>query len=162
LLRDNLQCTFCTAPIERVVLTLDHLKGRHTHDPKTLVACCWYCNSSRQEESVPAFCRRKGLSYTAVRKRIRRQTSKDLAPFLQVAQLLLANGRSVPPWWTAQLIGAKDAAMRRRRGGDLEEEKPPEAENVQEAEAADPCPWCPSLCAGCAGSPARGDPLVVA
>lgn len=93
-LRDLLRCVYCdkdldprhVKPNER---TLDHVIPTiygGWHESHNLITACRSCNSSRQDKDLELFCSEETIA------RIKKQTDKDMAPFLQWAQQLLDRG----------------------------------------------------------------------
>ena len=96
--RDNLACVYCGATMEEGArLTLDHvvpcLLGG-TNEAGNLVTACLACNSAKQARSIAEFgmmLADKGVNPDGLAARIRKQTGRELAPFLAVAKAIEAS-----------------------------------------------------------------------
>lgn len=96
--RDGFACVYCGSAMESGArLTLDHvvpcLLGGN-NEAGNLVTACLACNSAKQARSIAEFgmmLADKGVNPDGLAARIRKQTGKDLAPFLAVAKAIEAS-----------------------------------------------------------------------
>ena len=100
-LRDGHRCAYCGRHSDELkgALTLDHVLACElggTNAASNLVACCGRCNSRKGALSVRSWfatLRSEGCETQRIGRRVRRQTRKDLAPWLAMARLSIRSGR---------------------------------------------------------------------
>lgn len=104
--RDNFRCAYCLTTLQDILadewsgnfLTIDHIVAaksgqEHNHDPFNLVTACRFCNSSKAKLSLSAFCKREGLVYSTIRRRLWHRRHRPLDHF-RVAGKLLTGGKA--------------------------------------------------------------------
>ena len=96
--RDNLACVYCGATMEEGArLTLDHVVACDlggNNNEGNLVTACLTCNSTKQAKTLKQFLvilADKGINPAGIASKVRKQTGKDLAPFLTIAKAIEAS-----------------------------------------------------------------------
>ena len=96
--RDGLACIYCGATMEEGArLTLDHVVACDLgggNSESNLVTACLSCNSTKQAKTLKQFLvilADKGVNPAGIAAKVRKQTGKDLAPFLVIAKAIEAS-----------------------------------------------------------------------
>jgi 5-methylcytosine-specific restriction endonuclease McrA len=89
-LRDGFRCIYCLSDLHGVDprdITLDHLTPKSdggSNDPSNLTTACRSCNCRRQDTPLERFAGPETIAH------IRRNCSRDLAPYREMAKAILA------------------------------------------------------------------------
>lgn len=95
-LRDHGTCIYCLKDLHGAApfdVTLDHIKCGHlagNHHESNLVLACRSCNSSRRDLPLARFCGPE------TRAHIRRNTRRQLRPYLKLAKAIMAGEMGDP------------------------------------------------------------------
>ena len=96
--RDGLSCVYCGATMEEGArLTLDHVVPCELggdNKESNLVTACLSCNSAKQAKSLAQFLvilADKGVNPEGIAAKIRKQTGRELSPFLAIAKAIEAS-----------------------------------------------------------------------